>query len=46
MTLYGIEQSHQAVEQYSHQAVELLEKLPGSNPCLEDLIEYLINRTK
>lgn len=46
VTLYGIEQSHQAVERYSHQAVELLEKLPGSNPFLEDLIEYLINRTK
>ena len=46
VTLYGIEQSHQAVEQYSHQAVELLEKLPGSNSFLEDLIEYLINRTK
>ena len=46
VTLYGIEQSHQAVEQYSHQAVELLEKLPGSNLFLKDLIEYLINRTK
>lgn len=43
---YGIEKSHQAVEEYSRQAVALLEELPGKNPFLEDLIEYLINRTK
>lgn len=46
VSLYGIEKSHQAVEEYSHQAVALLENLPGKNPFLEDLIEYLINRTK
>lgn len=46
VSLYGIEKSHQAVEEYSHQAVTLLEKLPGKNLFLEDLIEYLINRTK
>lgn len=46
VSLYGIEKSHQAVEEYSHQAVTLLEELPGRNLFLEDLIEYLINRTK
>ena len=46
VSLYGIEKSHQAVEEYSHQAVTLLEELPGKNLFLEDLIEYLINRTK
>ena len=46
VSLYGIEKSHQAVEEYSHQAVTLLEELSGRNLFLEDLIEYLINRTK
>lgn len=46
VTLYGIEKSHQAVEEYSLGAVRLLEELPGENPFLEELIEYLINRTK
>ena len=46
VTLYGIEKSHQAVEEYSLEAVRLLEELPGENPFLEELIEYLINRTK
>lgn len=46
VSLYGIEKSHQAVEEYSHQAVTLLEELLGKNLFLEDLIEYLINRTK
>ena len=46
VTLYGIEKSHQAVEEYSLEAVRLLEELPGENLFLEELIEYLINRTK
>lgn len=46
VSLYGIEKSHQAVEEYSHQAVTLLEELSGRNLFLEDLIEYLISRTK
>lgn len=46
VSLYGIEKSHQAVEEYSHQAVTLLEEIPQKNPFLEDLIEYLINRKK
>ena len=42
----GLEQAQKDVAEYSKEAVTLLEELPGRNLFLEDLIEYLINRTK
>lgn len=46
VSLYGMKKSHQLVEQYSEEAVALLEALPYENPFLKKLIETLINRKK
>lgn len=46
VTLYGMEQSAQSVEQYSGKALELLEGLRKENPFLNTLIEALIQRKK
>ncbi len=46
VTLYGMEQAVQSVEQYSSKALELLEGLKRENPFLNTLIETLIKRKK
>lgn len=46
VTLYGMEQAVQSVEQYSNAALGLLEGLKKENPFLNTLIEMLINRKK
>lgn len=46
VTLYGMEQAAQSVEQYSNAALGLLEGLKKENPFLNTLIEMLINRKK
>lgn len=46
VTLMGIEQSKKMVENYSKEAVELLNTINGNNIFLEKLIVKLINREK
>ena len=42
--LYGMEQARKAVEEYSAQALGILDQMPGENPFLRQLIEELITR--
>ncbi|MGN0242501.1 MAG: polyprenyl synthetase family protein [Lachnospiraceae bacterium] len=46
VTLRGLEQSRQDVEQLSQEAIGILEQLPYENPFLKELIIELITRTK
>lgn len=46
VTLYGMEQAVQSVEQYSGKALKLLEEMKKENPFLNTLIETLISRKK
>ena len=42
--LYGMEQARKAVEEYSAQALGILDQMPGENSFLRQLIEELITR--
>lgn len=44
VALIGIEKAEQKVQQYSEQAVELLDTLPYKNPFLRELLLYLARR--
>lgn len=46
VSLHGMERARSAVEEFSRQAMELLEGLPGQNAFLAELIEQLIYRKK
>lgn len=46
VTLYGLEKSRSEVKRLTEEAIDLLHTLPGSNPFLEKLILYLIERKK
>ena len=46
VTLYGMEQALQSVEQYSGEALKLLGEMKKDNPFLNTLIETLIRRKK
>ena len=46
VTIHGMEAAKEKVEEYSGQALELLEGLPGENPFLNTLILELIHRKK
>lgn len=46
VTLEGLEQAKMAVERISAEAVACLQKLPGENRFLEELIRMLVNREK
>ena len=46
MTLEGLEKAKKDVEALSVQAIEDLNKLPGNNEFLENLIRILIKRQK
>lgn len=46
VTLYGMEQALQSVEQYSSEALKLLGEIKKENPFLNTLIETLIRRKK
>lgn len=46
VTIHGMERAKEKVEEYSGQALELLERLPGENPFLNTLIMELIHRKK
>lgn len=46
VTLEGMDKAKEAVEKLSDEAVEELNKLPGNNEFLEELIHLLINRQK
>lgn len=46
VTLYGMEQAVQSVEQYSGKALKLLGEMKKENPFLNTLIETLISRKK
>lgn len=46
VTIHGMERAKEKVEEYSGQALEILEKLPGENAFLNTLILELIHRKK
>ncbi len=46
VALYGIEAAKQAVEDYSKQAIVLLQELEQKNEYLTTLVEYMISRKK
>lgn len=46
VTLYGLEESAKQVEKLSNEAITLLHTLPGDNPFLEELLNYMITRRK
>lgn len=46
VTIYGMEASVRAVEEYSNKALKTLEELPKQNPYLNTLIQALIHRKK
>ena len=46
MTIEGLEKAKKDVEILSAQAIEDLNKLPGNNEFLENLIRILIKRQK
>lgn len=46
VTLYGMEAAGAAVEEYSREAMQLLEKLPGDRTFLREMITMLIHRKK
>lgn len=46
VSIYGMDFATKKVEEYSRQALELLDKLPGINPFLNTLILELIHRKK
>ena len=46
VTLYGMEDAEAAVEEYSREAMQLLEKLPGDRTFLREMITMLIHRKK
>ena len=46
VTLYGMEAAEAAVEEYSREAMQLLEKLPGDRTFLREMITMLIHRKK
>ena len=46
VTLEGLEKAKQDVEKISAEAIEELNKLPGNNDFLEQLIHLLIHRQK
>lgn len=46
VSLYGLEKSHEDVEEYSKKALSIMEELPYENQFLCTLIEKLINRRK
>lgn len=46
VSLYGLEKSHEDVEEYSKKALSIMEELPYENQFLYTLIEKLINRRK
>lgn len=46
VTLVGLDKAREAVKRLSDEAVEELNKLPGNNEFLEELIHLLMNRQK
>jgi geranylgeranyl diphosphate synthase type II len=46
VSLYGLEKSREAVEQYSQKAIGLLESMENTNPFLSELVKQLISRKK
>ncbi len=46
VTLYGPEKAARDVEELSARAVRVMRALPGENPFLIDLMEYLVRREK
>ncbi len=46
VSFYGLEKSHEDVEEYSKKALSIMEELPYENQFLYTLIEKLINRRK
>lgn len=46
VTLLGLEEAKQVVEEKSHEAVDILRQLPGENPYLEQLLLQLIHRDR
>lgn len=46
VTLLGLEEAKKKVEENSREAIELLKKLPGENPYLEELLIQLIHRDR
>ncbi len=46
VTIHGMERAKEKVEEYSGQALEILEQLPGENAFLNTLILELIHRKK
>lgn len=46
VTLYGMEAAGAAVEEYSREAMQLLEELPGDRTFLREMITMLIHRKK
>ena len=45
-SLYGMREAEEAVEEYSKEAVEILENLSEENEFLDQLIVSLIHRKK
>lgn len=46
VTLLGLEEAKKTVEKRSREAIELLKKLPGENPYLDELLMQLIHRDR
>lgn len=46
VTLHGMDAAGEAVKEFSHGALEILDELPGDNPFLATLITTLIHRKK
>jgi len=46
VTLVGIEEAKRTIEEWSHEAIELLKQLPGENTYLEELLRKLICRDR
>ena len=46
MTLEGLDKARRDVERISEEAIGELNKLPGSNEFLEQLIRSLVNRQR
>ena len=44
VTLNGLEKARADVARISEEAVTILQKLPGENPFLEDLVRMLVDR--
>jgi geranylgeranyl diphosphate synthase type II len=46
VSLYGLEQAHRAVEEYSREALDLLADIHARDLFLTELVKQLINRRK